>query len=96
MLEIGSYAQGQSGQTVYVSQPGHSYVQQQQPVVTSFQTNQSAAAKYSAASQSPFSSYSTHYATHQQGVSQANKALSDGFPSGYAVQRMQQPGRTLL
>lgn len=92
--EMGSYAQAQSSQSSYATQVSHSYVQQAQPSVTSFQAGQSVAGKYAAAGgQSAFSSYQSHYASHQPGIA-SSKAVAEGF-SGYALQRMPQPGECL-
>ncbi|XP_025103012.1 G protein pathway suppressor 2-like isoform X2 [Pomacea canaliculata] len=90
-FKMGSYAQAQSSQSSYATQVSHSYVQQAQPSVTSFQAGQSVAGKYAAAGgQSAFSSYQSHYASHQPGIA-SSKAVAEGF-SGYALQRMPQPG----
>ncbi|XP_074652573.1 uncharacterized protein LOC141906967 [Tubulanus polymorphus] len=65
---------------VYSSQSGHTPYQQHAASYTTSQ--QSTSAKYPA-SQSAFSSYPSHYA-HQQ------KQLTDHYPTGYPIQRIQQ------
>ncbi|KAK7487184.1 hypothetical protein BaRGS_00021536 [Batillaria attramentaria] len=92
-LKMGSYPQTQGAQSVYSTQASHSYVQQQQqPAVTSFQASQSAGGKYSASTQSAFSSYPGHYGGPAQAMATAGKPVAEGFPATYALQRMPQPG----
>ena len=80
--ESGSFQQsGQPSQPVYVSQGVHP------PAPSSYSVSKSPG-KYNPPGQSAFSSYSSHYAQHQQ------KITEPPFPAAYQIQRMQQPGES--